>query len=165
LQSKTAKETHKNFAVRVKIGEYEVEISGDREEVLKTIEELPNLIVTVGKAFENARPKTVATLTVKTEASKKEAHNQNYPKISLTENCEQDVIRILQTDWGKWRPRTIDELGDALETNGQNYAARVLATTLNGLVKKGTIRRWNTDAGFVYILVEKETLDMKGETR
>ena len=165
LQSKTAKETQKNFAVRVKIGEYEVEISGDREEVLKTIEELPNLIVTVGKAFENARSKTVATLTVKTEASKKEANSQNYPKISLTENCEQDVIKILQTDWGKWRPRTIDELGDALEANGQNYAARVLATALNGLVKKGTIRRWNTDAGFVYILVEKETLDMKGEAR
>jgi hypothetical protein len=163
LQTKAAKETHGNFGLRVKIGEYEVEVNGNHEEVLETIRELPNLIVDVGKAFENARPKTVATLTVKTAASKKHANNQDYPKISPAENCEEDIIKILQTDWGKWRPRTIDELRDALEANGQNYVARVLATTLSGLVKKGTIRRWNTDAGFVYILVEKETLNTKGE--
>ena len=163
MQSKTVKETQKNFALRVKIGEYEVEINGDRGEVLKTVEELPNLIVNIGKAFENARPKTVATLTVRREASKKEGNSQNYPKISLTENCEDDIIKILRTDWGKWRPRTIDALRDAIEANGQNYAARALAATLNGLVKKGTIRRWNTDAGCVYILAEKETLSTKGE--
>jgi hypothetical protein len=165
LQTRATRETQKNFGLRVKIGEYEVEVNGDHEEVLKTIKELPNLIVEVSKAFENARPKTVATLTVKTEASKKHASNQDYPKISPGENCDEDIIKILQTDWGKWRPRTIDELRDALEANGQNYAARVLATTLSGLVKRGTIRRWNTDAGFVYILVEKETLNTKGELR
>jgi hypothetical protein len=165
LKGKTARKTGNNFALRVKMGECEVEIIGDREEVLGTIEELPQLVVNVGKAFESAKPKTVATLTVKTEASKKETNSQNYPKVSLTENCEQDVIKVLQTDWGKWRPRTIDELGDALEANGQNYGARVLAAALNGLVKKEAVRRWNTDAGFVYILVEKETLNLKGEAR
>jgi hypothetical protein len=165
LKNRTAKEIQGNLTLRVKIGECEVEINGDHEEVLKSIEELPNLIANVGKAFENVRAKRVATLTVKTDVPKKETNNQDYPKIPLAENCEEDITKILKTDWGKWRPRTVDELRDALEANGQAYAARVLATTLNSLVKKGTIRRWNTDAGFVYILVEKETLDMKGETR
>jgi predicted transcriptional regulator len=164
LQGKTAKEKPSGFALRVKMGEYEVEINGNREDVLKTVEELPGIIANVGKAFETARPKKVATLTVKTEALKQEKNSQNYPKISSTENCEDNIMRTLQTDWGKWRPRTIDEIRDALEANGQNYAARALAAALNGLVKKGVIRRWNTDAGFVYILAEKETADMRRQT-
>lgn len=163
MQSKTMRKKQSAFALRVKMGEYEVEISGAREEVLKTVEELPNLIANVGKAFENARPKRVATLTMKTEASKQETHNQNYPKIPPTEDCEEAIIKILQTDWGKWRPRTIDELRDALEANGQSHGARAFATALNGLAKKGKIRRWNTDTGFVYILVEKEALGTRGE--
>jgi hypothetical protein len=159
------KETQGNFALKVKIGEYEVEINGTREEVLKTVEELPTVIASVNKAFENARPKKVATLTVKTEASKQETHNKNYPKISPTEDCEEAVIRILQTDWGKWRPRTIDEMKEALQANGHDHAGRPLAVALGGLVKKGEIRRWNTDAGFVYILAEKESLGAGGEVR
>jgi len=163
LQRKTTKERQNSFLLRVRMGDYEVEINGGRDEVMKTIQELPSLIANVGKAFEDARPKRVATLTVKTEAPKKEASNENYPKISPTEDCEEAIIKILHTDWGKWRPRTIDELRDALEANGQSRAARALTTALSGLVKKGAIRRWNTDAGFVYILVEKETLGIKGE--
>jgi len=152
-----------DFAFRVKIGEYEVEIKGTREEVKKTIEELPILITNVNKAFDIIKPKTVATLTVKTGTTKEETHTQKYPKITPTENCDGAVIRVLETDWGKWRPRTIDELREALQANGLNYSGRVLATVLMGLVKKGKIRRWNTDAGFVYILVEEEALSIRKE--
>jgi hypothetical protein len=152
-----------DFAFRVKIGEYEVEIKGTREEVKKTIEELPILITNVNKAFDIIKPKTVATLTVKTGTTKEETHTQKYPKITPTENCDEAVIRVLETDWGKWRPRTIDELREALQANGLNYSGRVLATVLMGLVKKGKIRRWNTDAGFVYILVEEEALSIRKE--
>jgi hypothetical protein len=150
------------FAFRIKIGEYEVEIRGTREEVLKTVEQLPSLISNVHKAFESAKPKTVATLTVKTEPSKAEPHAQKYPKIPPTENCEEAIIRILETDWGKWRPRTIDELREALQANGLTYSGRVLTGVLMGIVKKGKIRRWNTDAGFVYILAEGEALEPEG---
>jgi len=154
----------KNFAIRVKIGEYEVEIEGTREEVMKTVEELPSLIANVNRAFENAKPKTVATLTVKTGTTKEETHTQKYPKITQTENCDDAIIRILETDWGKWRPRTIDELKEALEANGLSHSGRVLSNVLMGLVKKGKIRRWNTDAGFVYILVEEEALGPRRKT-
>jgi predicted transcriptional regulator len=164
LQSRTAKEKPLSLTFRVRIGDYEVEIGGDREDVFKAVEELPNLIANVGKAFENARPKKVTTLTLRADTAKQQKSSQNYPRISPTENCEENIMRTLQTDWGKWRPRTIDELTDALEANGQNYPARTLTTALNGLVKKGTVRRWNTDAGFVYILFEKETSAEKGHT-
>jgi len=150
-----------NFAFRVRIGEHELELKGTREEVLKTIDDLPRLVANVQKAFESAKPKTVTTLTVKTEPSK--AETQKYPKIANTESCDEAIIRALETDWGKWRPRMLDELREALHANGLNYPGRVLAGVLMGLVRKGKIRRWNTDAGFVYILAEKETVRERGE--
>jgi len=158
LQSKAVRERQGSFVFRVKMGEYEVEINGTREEVLKTIEELPSLTASVYKAFEGLKPKTVATLTVKKEAAKEEALMQKYPKISHTEKCDEAFLRVLETDWGKWRPRTITELKDALRANELNFSGRILAGVLMGLVRKGMVRRWKTDAGYVYILAEKEAL-------
>jgi hypothetical protein len=148
-----------SFVFRVKVGEYEVEVGGTREEVLKTIKELPSLMADVHKAFENLRPKAAATLTVKTAAAKEEAPSlQKYPKIRHVESCVEAILRILETDWGKWRPRTSAELKEALKANNLQYPGRTLAGNLMGLVRKGTVRRWKTDAGYVYILAEKEVL-------
>ena len=158
MQGKGVREAQKNFVFRVKMGEYEVEINGTREEVLKTIEELPSLTVNVHKAFESLKPKTVATLTLKKEGAKEEALMQKYPKILRTEKCDEAILRILETDWGKWRPRTVTELKDALKENKLNFSGRILAGVLMGLVRKGKVRRWKTDAGYVYILAEKEAL-------
>jgi len=158
LQGKGVREAQKNFVFRVKMGEYEVEINGTREEVLKTIEELPSLTVNVHKAFESLKPKTVATLTLKKEGAKEEALMQKYPKILRTEKCDEAILRILETDWGKWRPRTVTELKDALKENKLKFSGRILAGVLMGLVRKRKVRRWKTDAGYVYILAEKEAL-------
>src|SRR4030067_1903719 len=73
------------FPFRIKIGEYEVEIRGKHEDVTKTIENLPSLVTNVQKAFENLKPKTIATLTVKTEPAKSastESVAQSYPKVA-----------------------------------------------------------------------------------
>jgi len=165
LQDKAAKTSQADFAFRVRMGEYEVEIHGKREEVLKTLHDLPSLIDNVNKAFENVKPKKITTLTVKTEPAKEEnGLSQKYPKILPTENYDEAIIRILETDWGKWRPRTIDELRDALKANGMDYPDRMLAGILIGLVKTEKIRRWNTDAGYVYILAEKEAFRAGGAT-
>src|SRR4030066_2031724 len=78
-------EENMGFAFRIKIGEYEIEIRGKHEEVTKTIENLPALAINVQKAFENLKPKTIATLTVKTEPIKSESSEwvaQSYPKVA-----------------------------------------------------------------------------------
>jgi len=153
------------FTFRVKLGEYEIHLEGTHEKVIKTIEELPELIGKVKKAFDNVKPKTITTLTVKTEPQKEDKQIQKYPKILPTENCKEAVVRILETEWGKWRPRIINELNEALQANGLNYPKRVLTGALSNLTRNGKIRRWNTDAGFVYILVEKDAVEAKGETK
>ena len=157
MKNRIVSEVQGSFVFRVRMGEYEVEIGGSREDVLKTIEELPSLMAGVCSAFEGLKPKTVATLTVKTEGGKKEeAAVERYPKISRTDKCDEAVLRVLETDWGKWRPRTIGELKEALKANDLSFPGRVFAGVLMGLVRGGKVRRWKTDAGHVYILAEQE---------
>jgi hypothetical protein len=149
------------FVFRVRLGEYELELCGERGEVLRTVrEDLPELVSSVQRAFEGVKPKTVATLTVKKEPAKEEAviGAQKFPKIVRTEKCDEAVLRLLETDWGKWRPRMIDELKEGLKANGLAFSGRELAGVLLGLVRGKKLRRWKTDAGFVYILAEKEAL-------
>ena len=168
LPNKKVEEKHEGFSFRVKIGEYEVEIRGTHEEVTKTIENLPNFITNVNKAFESAKPKTVATLTVKTEAAPKaapEAPAQKYPKIASPASCEEAVLRFLETDWGKWRPRTMEELQEAIKANGLKYPGRTLGATLDALADKGMVRRWDTNTGFVYILAEEKPLSSGGKSK
>jgi len=146
------------FVFHVRLGDYEVEISGDRVEVLKTIKELPSLMVDVRKGFEASKPKTTATLTVKTSGAKEKVAVEKFPKILRVKSCSEAVLKALETDWGKWRPRTVAELKAALKANGLHYPGRTLSGVLLGLVRKGKIRRWKTDAGYVYILAEEELL-------
>ena len=164
LPNKLLKRPHENFGFRLKIGEYEVEINGSHEDVMNTIKELPDLIANVDKAFEKVRPKKVTTLTVKTEpASPQKSSTREYPQVPRTPKPEEAMLNLLATDWGKWRPRTIDELSEAMKTNGMETPLRKLGAALMDLVKRGKIVRWHTNSGYVYILAEKETLQQKGE--
>jgi hypothetical protein len=162
------------FSFRVKMGEHEVEIKGTHEEVTKTIEALPALFTNVSKAFEIIKPKTVATITVKTEPPAKEEHAkaksaeasaQNYPKIKQTANCDEAVLKILETDWGKGRPRTMEEIKDAVSANGLKYPGRMLSATLDALAEKDKVRRWNTNTGFVYILADEPSPKVGGSSK
>lgn len=166
MQDSTHKKNPTNFALRVKVGEYEIEVAGTREEVIKTVEELPGLMSKVNKALENVKPKTVTTLTVKAEPTKEsQPVSKKYPSIPSTRNLDEAILSLLETEWGKWRPHTLNELKEALKSNGIDHSAQALSRILMDLVKKERIRRWNTDAGYVYILAEKETLGMKGESQ
>lgn len=162
VSTKKERSLGNSFVFRVKLNEYEVEICGNRDEVLKTIEDLPRLIGNIHKAFDNVKPKKVATLTVKTEKTRSEnAPSEHYPQIPATQTGNDAVLKLLETDWGKWRPRTLEELREALEANELEYPARMLGAVLLDLVKQEKIKRWNTDAGYVYILAEKEASQTK----
>jgi hypothetical protein len=161
--TKEIDEKKDSFAFRMRNGEQEIEIKGTHDEVTKTIANLPSLIGNITVAFDALKPKTVATLTVKTEAQPKsdvEEHVQSFPKIASPKNSEEAIFRILGTDWGKWRPRTVEELKEAMKANGLRYSDRVLSDTLDELAKKGMVHRWNTNTGFVYILGEEKSVSV-----
>ena len=127
------------FSFRVKMGQREIEISGTREEVMKTIEELPKLMETVSKAFGSTknREETKSVSSV-------------FPSVSSS-SCSEAVLQILTSDWGK-QPRGLTELGEALKANAVYYPSTTLSGVLSWLVRKNKIKRWKTDKGYVYVL-------------
>jgi len=128
------------FSFRVKIGQREIEISGSREEVMKVIEELPQLMETVSKAFES-------TVTAK---ETEQPASIVYPSVSAS-GCSEAVLQLLASDWGK-QPRSLPELGEALKANSVYYPSTTVSGVLSWLVRKNKIKRWKTDKGYVYVL-------------
>lgn len=154
-----------SFSFRVKSGDYEVEISGTRKEVLGTLDELPILIAKVLKGLEEAKLKAAVSLsaaakpiTVRVTSSPASANptaqSMPIPSISPAKQFNQSILNLLETDWGRWRPRTMPEIIEALKANAIHYPATTLSGVLTWLVKKGKVRRWKTDEGYVYILAE-----------
>jgi len=138
------KRLDKEFSFRVRFGDFEVEISGNRDEVFKTVEMLPSLMANVSKAFEVAKTgKQTSTEIVSV-----------YPVVSCS-NCSEAVLKSLESDWGK-EPRTLPELVDALKANALHYPSTTLSGVLTWLTKKGKVKRWKTDKGYVYAYVRKE---------
>ena len=162
-------EKNESFTFRVKLGEREIELKGLHKDVTHTIEKLPNLISNIYKAFDNMTPKTVTTLTVKTKPSSSKPEpkesSQEYPQISTAKGSKDAILEILQTNWGKWRPRTMEELQEAIISNNLKFTKTILKKTINQLVKKGKIRRWSTNAGFVYILTEEKPVQKEGKKK
>ncbi|MCW4005518.1 MAG: hypothetical protein NWF04_02810 [Candidatus Bathyarchaeota archaeon] len=160
-----ADEKPEGFSLRVKMGEYEVELSGAHRDVMKTVKTLPTLIEDINKAFENVKPKTIAAIAVDNPESSPEAAPQKYPKIAASENPEDAILKALESDWGKWRPRTVEELKDAMKFNKRDYPGLVLPSILEAIVEKGLVKRWNTNDGFVYILADVKDEEVKRKIR
>ena len=96
LPEKTVKDSVKSLAFRVKMGEYELEINGSRDDVFRAINELPSLMGNVCKAFEKLKPKRTTTLTVKTApAAEEKRPTRKYPKIPRLEDCGKAVLKVL----------------------------------------------------------------------
>ena len=148
------------FSFRVKMNQNEVEISGTQKEVLRIIKDLPKLVENISKAFAHMDSKigVVEKKPVKVRlTSPPVVPSKMYPSIKKAKNCSQAVLKLLETEWGAWRPRTMSEIVQALKANAIHYPSTTLSGVLSWLVKKGKVRRWKTDAGYVYILAEKET--------
>lgn len=137
----------------------EVEVSGTQKEVLKIIKDLPKLVENISKAFAHMDSKVgdAEKKPVKVRlTSPTVVPSKMYPSIKKAKNCSQAVLKLLETEWGAWRPRTISEIVEALKANTIHYPSTTLSGVLSWLVKRGKVRRWKTDAGYVYILAEKE---------
>jgi len=143
------------FSLRVRLGQFEVEISGSREEVLQTLEDLPNLVAAVSEAFAQAGVEASTTPKVESslsQSSSSTAVSSVYPSIQSSGNCSDAVLKLLDTDWGRATPRTLPELVEAMRANAVHYPTTTLSGVLNWLVRKGKVKRWKTDKGYVYVL-------------
>ena len=142
------------FHLKVRIGDMEVELGGDKEEVLSTLDDLSSIVGKVSHAFE-VESLVLPESPVRTEVEA--ASLLDYPKISRTSKCGDAVVALLSTDWGN-SPRTISELREAMEANAIFFPKTTLSGVLVWLVKKGRIRRWkDKKRGYLYVINEPET--------
>lgn len=151
--AKTEEDSRARFSFRIRFGEHEVEIRGSREDVLATVEQLPSLVANVSKAFESVH---LRISTTKISTGEDKGISMPFPTITRSKKCGEAVLELLESDWGRWRPRTLSELLEAMRANALRYSASTLSGVLNWMVRRGKVRRWKTDEGYVYILTEKE---------
>ncbi|UCH58056.1 MAG: hypothetical protein JSV18_03945 [Candidatus Bathyarchaeota archaeon] len=138
------------FHLRVRIGDMEVELGGEKGEVLSTLDDLQAIVEKVTFAFNNES--RTAPLVV--EQPVEESSMLDYPKISRTNKCGDAVVALLSTEWGK-TPRAISELRESMEANAIFFPKTTLSGVLVWLVKKGRLRRWkDKKRGYLYVLNE-----------
>ena len=137
------------FKIKIRIGDAEVEVGGDREEVLETFQELDKLVGLVSEAFS-------IVINDRKSKSRSKPDPSQFPKIPRTNQCSEAVISLLHTDWGK-NPRTIGELREAMEANAVFFPKTTLSGVLVWLTKRGDLRRWKDPRrGYLYVVNEKE---------
>lgn len=131
----------------------EVELGGDKEEVLATLNELPSIVEKISASF------SVDTQTARQRPRKpQENHDsESLPQIPRTTQCSEAVTSLLTDTWGK-TPRKISELREAMEANAVFFPKTTLSGVLVWLVKKGTVRRYkDKKRGYLYTLNTPET--------
>ncbi len=141
------------FRLKIKIGEMEVELGGDKQEVLSTLDDLKEIVDKVTIAFDGG-PRPEAWLVK--PAIAEDVESLKYPKIPRTNQCSEAVVSLLSTDWGK-TPRRIGQLREAMEANAVFFPKTTLSGVLVWLVKKGQLRRWkDKKRGYLYVVNEPE---------
>jgi hypothetical protein len=140
------------FRLRVRIGDMEVELGGEKSEVISTIDDLDEIVGKVSVAFNEENRKK----TAKAKKPKEEMTPLDYPKVERTNQCGEAVTSLLSMDWGK-TPRTIGELREAMEANAIFFPKTTLSGVLVWLVKKGQLRRWkDKKRGYLYVVNKPE---------
>jgi hypothetical protein len=145
--------SHPPFHLKVRIGEVEVELGGDKAEVLSALDELPSIVEKVSASFQVESAVHRQRLKKPQENSKSDA----LPQIPRTTQCSEAVTSLLINNWGK-TPRTISELREAMDANAVFFPKTTLSGVLVWLVKKGTVRRYkDKKRGYLYTIYQPET--------
>jgi len=142
------------LTVRIKLGEFEVEVSGLREEVLSTLDSISEIVGKVSKAFTEAPipSKIVVGAKAPVQAPVVEVE---LPSIKAPSGVTDAILKLLSTDWGR-TPRTLKELVEAMEANAVYYSVGSISGTLTRLTKEGTVRRLKKDLEYAYVLTKVE---------
>lgn len=143
------------FHLRIKIGEVEVELSGEKKEVLETLNNIEEIVTKLNTAF-NGEQKKKPIKSIKTSENRDAVSPLDFPKIGRTTQCGEAVQTLLSSEWGK-TPRTIGEIREAMEANAIFFPKTTLSGVLVWLVKKGQLRRWkDKKRGYLYVINEME---------
>ncbi len=126
----------------------EVELGGEKEEVISTLNELTPIMEKISSAFQESAGHRLRPRKTQEGGPTPDA----LPQIPRTTQCSEAVTSLLSDEWGK-TPRTIAELREAMEANAIFFPKTTLSGVLVWLVKRGTVRRYkDKKRGYLYTL-------------
>jgi len=130
--------------LKLKIGETELQLEGSRQTVMEMVnQDIPKIIENISKI---SLSRTIPEKALNTS----QVGEEQYPSITA-KSCSEAILALLSTPWGR-KPKGLSQIKSALETNALHYSSKVIGFTLTRLTKKQKLRRWKTEAGFVYTI-------------
>ena len=140
-----------SVTIRIKMSNYEVEITGSHVKVLQIIDELPKIVGNVITAFT---PAPVLQTSIPPEIVKKV--EEKFPTITAPPgmSCPEAIVAILSTDWGRASPKNLGEIMEAMKVNALHFPIGTLKGRLTDLTKKGTLRRIRGEKGYGYVIAK-----------
>lgn len=139
------------FTIRLKISNYEVELTGSRTEVMQTLDELPKIVGKVVEAFNLPHD-----LKTQSPQESPKITEQELPVLSAQAgiSCPDAIVAVLSTDWGREKPRYLNEIHEAMKVNALHFPMGTVKGRLTDLTKRGILRRIRSEKGYGYVLAK-----------
>lgn len=137
--------------IRVKLGEFEVELQGDVETIFKAMDTLREIVSWIPQpttALSQSRP--IGT-TAPTQPPATETTQLTLPniKIEKEDSLADIIVKMFSDPWGR-TPRRLSEVREALASHGLVHPKQSVAVALLRLSQAGKLRRFKEGGEYVY---------------
>jgi len=149
-----------HIILRIKAANFEIQLEGPREILLDMTEkDLPKIMEAVTKLAAAPHPAQAPSVAAAgAEATSTQATatvTDQVPTVSAG-SCGDAILALMNTPWGRAKPRFLSEIQEALEANAMHYSGKVIGFTLTRLTRRQKLRRWKTEQGYVYTSLAPE---------
>ncbi len=136
--------------IRVKSGEFEVELQGEVETIAKAMDTLREIVSWIPQpttAASQSRPtETTAPTQPPTETPQPTLPNI---KIEKDDSLADIIVKMFSDPWGR-TPRRLSEVREALASYGLVHPKQSVAVALLRLSQAGKLRRFKEGGEYVY---------------
>jgi len=136
--------------IRVKSGEFEVELQGEVETIAKAMDTLREIVSWIPQPTTAASQSRVAEITPPTQPPT-ETPQPTLPniKIEKDDSLADIIVKMFSDPWGR-TPRRLSEVREALASYGLVHPKQSVAVALLRLSQAGKLRRFKEGGEYVY---------------
>lgn len=140
----------RELRIRVRLGDYEIEVAGAKEDVLEILGSLDEVISNASSALGARSGSAAAPIAPESKQP------EELPNVQMERDIQAPdaIMSLLSTSWGN-KPRNLTEMMAALEVNAIHFPKGTVAGRLTDLTRKGVLRRVKTPNGFGYVLIKE----------
>ena len=115
----------------------------------------PNELISTIKILEKESEIKIIQSQKKSSILENQFQDTTLDKPQLTPGigCSEAVREMLQSNWGRKEPRSMNEITEVLEENALYFPKGTISGVLTGLVKRGQLRRLKKGNVWAYVYV------------